>query len=238
MTSRERALALQQARRDPQHEHDGNRERRRVDRVCGRRAGRRDQDPADQRPQRPAQVLDPLEQRVGAGQLLVGDEVRNPGVDGRAEEAGRETGHRCKGDHGRRVRREGQRDEDPDPHGVRADHQRAALEPVEKRPEQEPDHDGRQELDDEDGGNPGAGVRPLLDVDGQRDGVSSVPALEQRVAKKRLRNPSRRSGVSWADENSRACARKYHLCRLVTRRPKGRVPTRPRRTRSPPVCRL
>ena len=36
--------------------------------------------------------------------------------------------------------------------------------------------------------------------------ASSVPALEQRVAKKRLRNPSRRSGVSWADENTHELA--------------------------------
>ena len=189
VTSRERALALQQARRDPQHEHDGDRERHRVDRVCSRRAVRRNQNPADQRPQRPAQVLDPLEQRVGAGQLLVGDEVRDPRVDGRAEEAGRETGHRCQADDRRRVRRERQRREDPDPHGVGGDHQRAALEAVEERPEQEPDHDRRQELDDEDGSDPGAGVRPLLDVDGERDCGEQRPGARTEGREEEVAEP-------------------------------------------------
>ena len=77
VAARERALALQQARRDPHDEHDRDDERHRVDRVRGRRAGRRGQDAAEERADGPAQVLDRLEQRVRRAAAPRRDEVRD-----------------------------------------------------------------------------------------------------------------------------------------------------------------
>ena len=103
------------------------------------------------------------------GQLLLAHEVRHAGVDRRPEEAGREAGDEREPDDGGGIRRERQRDEHADAQSVGRDHQRAALEPVEQRPEQEPDDDRRQELDDEHRTDPEPGVRPVLDVDRERD---------------------------------------------------------------------
>ena len=55
---------------------------------------------------------------------------------------------------------------DPD---TGADHEVAPRQPVEERAEREADDDGRQVGDDEDGADPEARVRPVLDVDRERD---------------------------------------------------------------------
>jgi len=126
---------------------------------------------------------------------VVGDEVRDARVDGRAEEAVRETGHRRQGDDPPGARRERQRNEDPDADGVGGDHQRASLEPVEERPEQEADDDRRQELDDEDGPHPEAVVRPLLNINCERDGRDQRPRARAERGEEEVpesRKPERR----------------------------------------------
>ncbi len=104
-----------------------------------------------------------------SGSSSVGHEVRDAGVDGRPEEPAREARDRGERDDLPRPRRERQRGEHRGAQDVRADHELAPLEPVEQRPEREPDEDRRQELDDEDGADPEARVRPVLDVDRERD---------------------------------------------------------------------
>ena len=149
---------------------DRDGERHGVDRVRDVRAG----DGAEDRADHPAEVLDGLEERVRLRQERVVDEVRHARVDRRPEEAGRESRDERKRDDGARARRERQRHEHADADRVRRDHQRAPRQPVEERPEEQPDDDRRQELDDEHRTDPETGVRrvlrPLLNVERQRDG--------------------------------------------------------------------
>jgi hypothetical protein len=77
---------------------------------------------------------------------------------------------------------EGQRGEDGEPAEVRADHQPLAREAVDKRAEHEPEDDRRQDVDDEQRSHPPARVRPVVDIDLQRDDGEPVadPRCERR----------------------------------------------------------
>ena len=117
----------------------------------------------------PAEILDALEEAVRLRELLRRDQVRQPRSRGGLEETGREPGDRGERDDGGGVRRERQRDEDRRTSDVGPDHQRAAREPVDQRPQREPDDDRRRELDHHQGRDPKPRMRPVVDVDGQRD---------------------------------------------------------------------
>ena len=58
---------------------------------------------------------------------------------------------------------------------VGADEQALPREAVDERPEQEPDRDRRQEVGDQQRADPHAGVRPVLDVDAERDDREARP---------------------------------------------------------------
>ena len=103
---------LQQPLRDAVEEDGRDQERAGVDPVGRVDARSRDERAAGQRAERPGEVVHRLQQGVGAREVLVLDEVRQPGVGGRPEEAGRDAGDRGEGDDLRRARREGQRGED------------------------------------------------------------------------------------------------------------------------------
>ena len=65
-------------------EEGGDEERHGVDPVRGVRPRGRGEHAAEHRADRPAEVLDRLQQRVRLGQLVVRHEVRDAGIDGRA----------------------------------------------------------------------------------------------------------------------------------------------------------
>ena len=132
-------------------------------------AGGGGEEAAEDGADRPADVLHGLEQRVGGRQVLVRDEVGDAGIDGRAEEAVRDAGDGGERDDRAGTARERQREEDRGAEHVGADHEVAPRQPVEERAEREADDDGRQVGDDEDGADPEARVRPVLDVDRERD---------------------------------------------------------------------
>ena len=169
MAAAEGRRALKEPRRNARDEDGRDEERHRVDPVRGVRSRGGGEQAAEDRADGPAQVLDRLQQRVGIAELRLGHEVRDACVDGRTEEARRETGDECQRDDLARVRRERQCREDRGAQQVRRDHQPAALEPVEQRAEREADEDARQDLHDQHGADPEARVRPVLDVDRERD---------------------------------------------------------------------
>ena len=84
-----------------------------------------DERAADDRRHRPTDVLARLDERVGARQLLLVDEVRQAGVDGRAKEAGRKPCDRRQDNDLSGALRERQRAEDAGPNEVGDDHQAA-----------------------------------------------------------------------------------------------------------------
>ena len=100
---------------------------------------------------------------------LIRYEIRDAGVDGGPEEAGGETRDERERDDLAGRRRERQRREHAGAQQIRGDHQLPPLEPVEQRAERQPDRDRGQELDEEDAADPEAGVRPVLDVDRERN---------------------------------------------------------------------
>ena len=106
-----------------------------------------------------------MQERVGAGKILVLDQVRHSGVHGRAEESRRDADDRGQDDDLRRVRGERQGGEGAEADEVGADHQRAARQPVDQRPREHADRERRQQVGDQEGGDPGRGVRPLVDVE-------------------------------------------------------------------------
>ena len=90
-----------------------NEERHGVDPVRRIRAGRREDHARDHRADDPGEVLDADQQRVRLRQIvLVGDEVRQARIHGRAEEAGRDPGHGRERDERRRRVHERERAED------------------------------------------------------------------------------------------------------------------------------
>ena len=64
---------------------------------------------------------------------------------------------------------ERQRGEDAEAHEVRGDHEPSPREPVDERAEQEPDHDDREEVGDEERGDPDARLGVVVDLERQRD---------------------------------------------------------------------
>ena len=133
------------------------------------RAREADEDPPGEGTGGRRQVLGRLEERVRTRQVLVADEVRQPGVDGRPEDAGREPGGGRERDDLARARRERQRGEDAEPGEIGGDHQPAAREAVDERAEDEPDGDRRQEVGDQERAHPSARMGAVVDVDRQRD---------------------------------------------------------------------
>ena len=63
---------------------------------------------------------------------------------------------------------ERQRGEDRDAREIGRDEQAPSREAVDERPEQQPDHDDRKEVRDQERADPRSGPRPVEDVDGQR----------------------------------------------------------------------
>ena len=87
-----------------------------------------------------ARVSTVWSERVRVRQLLVsGDEVRQAGVDGRSEEAGRDPGDRRERDDRPPGCRRTAAREHAETDEVGDDHEPSAREPVDERPEQEPD---------------------------------------------------------------------------------------------------
>jgi len=175
VSARERGFALQQPLRDARDEQRGDEERDGVDPVRGVRSRRRGEDAAEHRADRPADVLDRLEQRVRLGQLTLRHEIRNARIDRRPEEPRRQPRDEREADNARRARSERQRAEDRRAKQVGADHQRPPLQPVEQRPQRQSHDDRRQELDDEHRADPEPGVRAVLDVDRERDRSEQGP---------------------------------------------------------------
>ena len=119
--------------RDPREQERRDDERDRVHPVGEIRPLGRERIAADDGPDHPGQVLDRLQQRGRGGELLVVDEVRHPGVDRRAEEAGRDALDRREDDDHRRAARERERAEDGGAHEVGDDQEAAPREPVDQR---------------------------------------------------------------------------------------------------------
>ena len=119
VAARECPLALQQTGGNADHEHDRDGERDGIDRVGSRRPRHCGERAADERPDRPAHVLDRLEQGVRSGQICFRHEVGNAGVHGRTEEAGRQARDERQSDDHRGARRERQRREHADPQARR-----------------------------------------------------------------------------------------------------------------------
>ncbi len=154
MAARQRGLALQHARRDARDQERGDDERDAVDPVRRVRTRSGREEAAEDRADRPADVLQRLQERIRRGQLLVGDEIRDAGVDRRAEESIAEAGDGGERDDRARATCEREREEDSRPDEVGADHEVAPPQPIEQRPQGQPDGDGREVGDDEDGSDP------------------------------------------------------------------------------------
>ena len=127
-------------------------------------------------PDRPAHVLDGLEQRVRVPEQLLRHEVRHARVDGGPEEAGREAGDE------REARRSAPADVANGSAAKTAARRRSAATISFRRssrsssgPSVSPIDDRRQELDEEDAADPEAGVRAVLDVDRERDRCEQRP---------------------------------------------------------------
>ena len=167
---------LEPRSRDPREQCGRDDERDRVHPIGEIRPLDAEDDAADDRPDHPGQVLDRLQQRR-CRKLLVVDEVRHPGVDGRPEEAGRDALDSGEHDDHRRAADERERAEDGRAHEVGDDQQPPPVEPVDERRRQDPDQDDRQEVGDQERAHPLARAGAVEDVDGQRDG-GNVPAPE------------------------------------------------------------
>ena len=210
-------LRLQPARRDRGDERRRDGEGDGVDPVREVRPGRRDDDAADQRRDRPGQVLDRLEQRV----RLRRDPPRRRGSAGRRRRrAGRS---RCRSRRRRRARRSARaRGRTAARRRPRAAARSAPI--IRPRrasrsssgPSSEPDHDRGQELRDQEGRDPGARARPFLDVDLERD----------------EREPGARPGAERRDEEAAERGRATQQRRLGSKRE-----THPRRTVTPAAAR-
>ena len=202
-----------------------------------RRARRRASGPSVQR-----QVLDRLEQRVRARQVLVRDEVRQPRVDRRPEEAGREAGDgRERDDLRRRSSRTGARRRRRAGRGRRRP-SAAAREPVDERPEQEPDRDRRQEVGDQQRRDPRARVRPVARRRRRARRARAGARARSRASRGR---GSRKLGARAeelelaAGSDGRRTAVERHSAPPSSAGSSAvaRAAVRPRRTRSRPACR-
>ena len=160
---------LEEARRDPKDQRRREEEGDRVDRVGPVRARCGDEDAAGERAEHGRHRVGRLEHALRARQLRVLDEVRQSRVDRRAEETGCEPGDRSQHDDLGRALRKRERAEDEEANDVRGDHHAAPREAVDERAHREAEHDRGQEVGDQQRAHPGAGARPVPDVDRQRD---------------------------------------------------------------------
>ncbi len=110
-----------------------------------------------------------------------------PGVHRRPEEAVRQAGRGSERDDRRGRADERQSAEHAGAREVGTDHQPAPLQPVEQRPERQPDSDRRQEQRDQQRADPRSRVRRVPEVDGQRD--RRKPRPEQRAQRGQEQQP-------------------------------------------------
>ena len=199
----DRPVALQQPPRDPRARAAAeNAERDRVHPVGEVGPGRGDERAADDRPDRGRRPLDELEQRV-RGRELARSATR---FGSPASTAGRKNALPMPGERGEQRRspprsRERQRGEDAEPAEVGADHQRLAREPVDERPEQEAEEDGRQDVRDQQRADPPAGVRPVVDVDLERDDREPVADARSRTSRGREAGSGRSRAATSRERN-------------------------------------
>ena len=142
---------------------------------------------ADDRPDGPRHVLDGLEERVAALELVLLEEVRHRGVDGRAVDRVPEPGDPGERDDPTGAVDERQRDEDARAEEVGGDHQLPPREPVEQRADHDADEDRRQEHGDQERADPRSRVRAVVDVTVSAIVASHVPSSEPSVATNRSR---------------------------------------------------
>ena len=166
---RDRGVRAKRPGRDPADDHGREDERRGVRPVRDLGAGCGEEPAGEDRAERPRDVLDGREERGCLLALVLGDEVRHPRPDGRAEEARRDAVDAGQRDDRGRVVDERQRREGSRPHQIRDDHQPATREAVDERPERHADDDDRQEVRDQEGREPATGVGPIEDVDRERE---------------------------------------------------------------------
>ena len=160
---------LQQALRDLRDQGRRDHKGDRVDPVGEIRALRGDERTAEERADRPGRVVDHLQQRVGLRQVLVADEIRQPGIHSGAEKAGRDADHRRKADDRGCVRGEGQDAEHAEADEIGADQQGAAGETVDERGRDQSDEQRRQDVGDQQRAHPHRRMGPHEHVDLQCD---------------------------------------------------------------------
>ena len=130
---------------------------------------RRDQDAADHGADHPGQVLAGLQERRRVGRVLVGDQVRHPGIHRRSEKAGGDPRSGRKNHDRAGAAGERQHAEDRDASEIGDDQQAACEKPVDERCKEKTDHDDRQEVGDQERADPGARAGPVEDIDRERD---------------------------------------------------------------------
>ena len=176
MAAGESRRRLQSHCRDTRDEQGGEEERDRVDDVRRAGSGELEQQTGENRADDPGRVLGRSEEGVGLGEIVVTfDEVRQPRIRSRLEEAGgdaRDCGQR---DDRGRAGDERQGTEDRAACEIGGHHQPLAREAVEERPESEPDHGDREEVGDEQRRDPAARVGQVVDLQ-REDGGRQVRA--------------------------------------------------------------
>ncbi len=170
-----RALRLLEALADADDQERRDEEADRVHQVGGIRARRRDERAAHERADRPREVVRGLEEAVRLREVFVRDEVGEPRVDGRAEEARRHPRDEGERDDLQRARREREDEEDRRPGEVGDDEDPSARGDVEQPPGKEADDHARQELDHEQGADPRRVLGAIEDVDDERDEREPCP---------------------------------------------------------------
>ena len=175
VAARERLLGAKLALGNRRDEARRDEERDCVHRIGDGRPPLRQHHPGGDRPDHPRDRLDRLQERVGIRELVVRHEVGKAGVDRGPEETGRDTGDARERDDRAGAAHERQRGEDAEAHEIGRDHEPPPREAVDERAEDEPEHDDRQEVCDEQGGDPDSRPRLVVDVDRQRDGCEVRP---------------------------------------------------------------
>jgi hypothetical protein len=143
MALRQRLLRAQLRLGDPPHERRGHEKRDRVDDVGNRGAPQCDHARAEDRPDHPRAVLGRLQERVRVRELVVADEVREPCIRGRPEEARGDSRHRCERHDARSRVDEREGGENAEAPEVGRDHQPSPGEAVDERPQQHSDQHDR-----------------------------------------------------------------------------------------------
>ena len=160
---------LEEARGNPKDQCSREEKGDRVDPVGPVRAGGRDENASGEWTEHSRHRIGRLEEPLCARELRVLDEVRQPSVDRRAEEAGRKAGDRSQRDDLGCALGKRERTEDEEADEVRGDHHAAPRQAVDERAGREAEHDRGEEVGDQQRAHPGAGPCPVPDVDRQRD---------------------------------------------------------------------